>query len=62
MQDKYNEIDELKIYIAQLEDENIRLKLSNKSLRTNNQGLIRGINKLNKKIFNLKNKINEVSS
>lgn len=35
------------LYIKQLEDENRRLKISIKSLRNNNKGLLRGLNKVN---------------
>ena len=42
----YNEIEELKIYIRQLEEENYRLKLSQKSLRNNNKALLDGNKKL----------------
>ena len=31
---------EMELYIKQLEEENLRLKTSNKSLRTNNKGLL----------------------
>lgn len=41
---------ELELYVRQLEDENIRLKHSNKALRTNNKGLLTGMNKLNKRM------------
>lgn len=40
--------EDLKHYIKQLEDENVRLKLSIKSLRTNNRGLMQGLNKVKK--------------
>ena len=41
---------ETEIYIKQLEEENLRLKLSNKSLRSNNKGLLQGLNKLNNQL------------
>lgn len=42
------------LYITQLEEENSRLKQSNKSLRTNNVGLMKGIDKLNKRFAKYK--------
>lgn len=47
---------ELKLYVEQLEQENRRIKLSNKSLRTNNKGLLQGINKLPKELSKYKEK------
>lgn len=44
------------LYISQLEEENLRLKQSNKSLRTNNKGLLKGINKLNRQMSKHKKK------
>ena len=41
-----NELEELKIYVQQLEEENLRLKHSNKSLRDNNKGMLQGLNKI----------------
>ena len=38
-----DDIEELKIYIKQLEDENLRLKNSIKALRKNNAGMLKGI-------------------
>ena len=49
----YNEIKELKIYIRQLEEENYRLKLSQKSLRNNNRVLLDG----NKKLMSTVNRL-----
>lgn len=48
-----SEIEEMKLYIQQLEAENKRLWDSNKSLRTNNKGLLRGVSKLQKRINDL---------
>lgn len=47
---------EMEHYIEQLEAENLRLKQTNKSLRTNNQGLLTGHQKLQRSIHH-KNKI-----
>ena len=44
--------EETRLYIKQLEDENLRLKLSNKSLRKNNQGL----NKISGQLYRYKKK------
>lgn len=49
----YNEIEELKIYIRQLEEENSRLKLSQKSLKNNNRVLLDG----NKKLMSTVNRL-----
>lgn len=48
--------EETKLYIKQLEDENLRLKLSNKSLRKNNQGLLQGLNKISGQLYRYKKK------
>lgn len=44
------------LYIKQLEDENRRLLISNRSLRTNNKGLLRGVQKLQRTIKEIKEK------
>ena len=44
----------MELYIKQLEDENLRLKLSNKSLRTNNKSLLEGNKKLQSQIEKFK--------
>lgn len=49
----YSEIKELKIYIRQLEEENSRLKLSQKSLKNNNMVLLDG----NKKLMSTVNRL-----
>ena len=49
-----SEIEEMKLYIQQLEAENKRLKDSNRSLRTNNKGLLQGITKMQKQVNELK--------
>ena len=49
-----SEIEEVKLYIQQLEAENKRLKDSNSSLRTNNKGLLQGITKMQKQVNELK--------
>ena len=49
----YSEIKELKIYIRQLEEENSRLKLSQKSLKNNNRVLLDG----NKKLMSTVNRL-----
>lgn len=41
---------ETEVYIKQLEDENLRLKQSIKSLRNNNRALLQGLNKINKQL------------
>lgn len=48
--------EEMELYIKQLEDENLRLKLSNKSLRTNNKSLLEGNKKLQSQIGKFKSK------
>lgn len=45
-----NNIEEQLLYIKQLEEENQRLKLSNKSLRKNIEGLMEGQKKLEKRL------------
>ena len=49
-----DDIEELKIYIKQLEDENLRLKNSIKALRKNNAGMLNGIKKLQSYVHKLK--------
>lgn len=49
-----DDIEELKIYIKQLEEENIRLKNSIKALRKNNAGMLSGIKKLQSYVHKLK--------
>ena len=49
-----DDIEELKIYIKQLEDENLRLKNSIKALRKNNAGMLNGIKKLQSYVNKLK--------
>ena len=53
-----DDIEELKIYIKQLEDENLRLKNSIKALRKNNAGMLKGIKKLQSYVHELKIKGN----
>lgn len=53
--EQYTE-EETKIYITQLEDENIRIKMSNMSLRNNNKGLLQGLNKIQKELLKYKEK------
>lgn len=50
----------MKLYIQQLEDENLRLMQSNKSLRTNNRGLLQGVNKLSRKLARYRKKYGEL--
>lgn len=54
-----DDIEELKIYIKQLEDENLRLKNSIKALRKNNAGMLKGIKKLQGYVHELKIKGNQ---
>lgn len=54
-----NDTEELKIYIKQLEDENLRLKNSIKALRKNNAGMPSGIKKLQSYVHELKIKGNQ---
>jgi FtsZ-binding cell division protein ZapB len=54
-----DDIEELKIYIKQLEDENLRLKNSIKALRKNNAGMLKGIKKLQSYVHELKIKENQ---
>ena len=54
-----NDTEELKIYIKQLEDENLRLKNSIKALRKNNAGMLSGIKKLQSYVHELKIKGNQ---
>lgn len=49
-----NELEELKIYVQQLEEENLRLKHSNKSLRNNNNGILKGLNKIQSELSKYK--------
>lgn len=51
-----DELNELKLYITQLEEENMRLKNSIKALRNNNKGMLEGLNKLQKQLSMLKRK------
>lgn len=51
---------EMELYIKQLEEENLRLKISNKSLRTNNKGLLNGHNKLQRDLYRVRNERNEL--
>ena len=51
-----DDIEELKIYIRQLEDENLRLKNSIKALRKNNSGMLKVI--INLQCYVLEFKIN----
>lgn len=46
MVNNYNPDVEMRIYIRQLEEENLRLKNSIKSLRDNNRGMLQGLNKI----------------
>ncbi len=49
-----DDIEELKIYVRQLEEENLRLKNSIKALRKNNIGMLNGIKKLQSYVHELK--------
>lgn len=48
--------EEMENYVCQLEEENTRLKQSNKSLRTNNRGLLDGLNKISRELSRYKKK------
>ena len=48
--------EEMENYVYQLEEENTRLKQSNKSLRTNNRGLLNGLNKVSRELSRYKKK------
>ena len=52
--DENNEIEEMKLYIEQLEAENSRLKNSIRSLRNNNKSMLQGLNKLQSYVSRLK--------
>lgn len=54
LNDENKELDELKLYILQLESENKRLKNSIKSLRNNNKSLLNGNKKLSSQLAKLK--------
>ena len=56
-----DELNELKLYITQLEEENMRLKNSIKALRNNNNGMLEGLNKLQKQLSMLKKKDKELN-
>lgn len=56
-----DELNELKLYITQLEEENMRLKNSIKALRNNNKGMLEGLNKLQKQLSMLKKKDKELN-
>jgi len=45
---------EIAVYIKQLEEENLRLKNANKSLRNNNKGLLQGLTKVQKELCRYK--------
>ena len=46
---------ETAVYIKQLEEENLRLKNANTSLRNNNKGLLQGLTKIQKELCRYKN-------
>lgn len=51
---------ETELYIKQLEEEILRLKNANKSLRNNNRALIKGTGKLQRDLFRLRNERNQL--
>ena len=51
-----NELEELRVYVRQLEEENLRLKNSNKSLRNNNRGMLQGLNKIQSELSKYRKK------
>lgn len=53
---------EMLCYIEQLEEENLRLKNSIKSLRNNNKGMLEGMIKLQKTVAQLKIRIKELET
>ena len=54
------ELEEAKLYISQLENENTRIKISNKSLRNNNRALLEGNKKLSRHVERLRKERNEL--
>lgn len=55
----FDELQEAKIYIQQLEEENKRLLLSQKALRNNNRALLEGNNKLRQHVQRLRKERDE---
>ena len=51
---------ETELYIKQLEEENLRLKNANKSLRNNNRALMKGMGKLQRDLFRPRNERNQL--
>lgn len=51
---------ETELYIKQLEEENLRLKNANKSLRNNNRAFMKGTGKLQRDLFRLRNERNQL--
>ena len=50
MKNNYNHNEEESVYIRQLEEENLRLKNSIRSLRNNNKGMLQGLNKISNEL------------
>lgn len=59
MTNHFNELQEAKIYIQQLEEENKRLLLSQKALRNNNRALLEGNKKLQQHVQRLRKERDE---
>ena len=53
--------EETKIYISQLEDEILRLKNSNKSLKNNNKKLLISFNKVNSQLAQYKRRYGKLT-
>ena len=60
MRNHFDELQEAKIYIQQLEEENKRLLLSQKALRNNNRALLEGNKKLFRHVGRLRKERNEL--
>lgn len=60
MTNNYNYSEEMSTYIRQLEEENLRLKNSIKSLRNNNKGMLQGLNKTLNELRRYKKKYGEL--